>query len=170
MLVSKRNLPATAWTTCGQMSLPMLAVLIPGAKKQLGIAGAFGMRGGITLPIQGRGIDWGFLTFSTNSSSDLDDLGACLGDAMLLCGVAASRMCQFQAPFQASPTRSMLSAHEIEVLRWCATGKTSWAISEILRISERTVNFHLGRIYQRLGVRTRSAACAIAIAQQIIRL
>jgi DNA-binding CsgD family transcriptional regulator len=36
-----------------------------------------------------------------------------------------------------------LSNREIEVLKWAALGKTSWEMSMILEISERTVNFHL---------------------------
>ena len=122
VLVSKRNLPATAWTTCGQISLPMLAVLIPSVKKQLGIAGEFGMRGGITVPIQGRGIDWGFFTFSTNSSSELEDLGACLGDAMLLCGVAASRMASFTHSFQHRLKRYPPAARSARVKSRCCAG------------------------------------------------
>lgn len=32
---------------------------------------------------------------------------------------------------------------EVECLRWVARGKTSWEVSKILGISERTINFHI---------------------------
>lgn len=51
-----------------------------------------------------------------------------------------------------------LTAREREVLRWIALGKTDRDIGEILAISPRTVHKHLQRIYQKLGVETRTAA------------
>ena len=42
-------------------------------------------------------------------------------------------------------------------------GKSSSDISDVLSISPRTVQKHLERIYDKLGVETRSAAAAIAI-------
>jgi LuxR family quorum-sensing transcriptional regulator LasR len=41
-------------------------------------------------------------------------------------------------------------------------GKTSWAISVILRISERTVNFHVNNIMRKLGVIIRMQAVSVA--------
>ncbi len=51
-----------------------------------------------------------------------------------------------------------LSVREREVLMWLRCGKTSWAISVILRISERTVNFHVSNIMRKLGVINRMQA------------
>lgn len=61
-----------------------------------------------------------------------------------------------------------LSNREIEVLKWAALGKTSWEMSVILEISERTVNFHLTNSAEKIGVKGRCAACSAAIAQGII--
>jgi LuxR family quorum sensing-dependent transcriptional regulator len=47
--------------------------------------------------------------------------------------------------------RDLLTAREREVLRWVAGGKTSWEISVILRISERTVKFHLVEALRKLN-------------------
>jgi DNA-binding CsgD family transcriptional regulator len=60
-----------------------------------------------------------------------------------------------------SPARSALDGlteREREVLRWLAGGKTDKDIGDILGISPRTVHKHLQRIYQKLGVETRTAA------------
>ena len=51
-----------------------------------------------------------------------------------------------------------LSQREAEVLTHMAEGRTNLAISSILGISERTVEKHLERIYQKLGVESRTAA------------
>ena len=58
-----------------------------------------------------------------------------------------------------APTHS-LTPRETEVLHWLAAGKTNKDIATILAISPRTVEKHLGRIFQYLGVETRTAAAA----------
>jgi DNA-binding NarL/FixJ family response regulator len=65
---------------------------------------------------------------------------------------------------------NVLSNREIEVLRLAAIGKTSWEISSILEISERTVNFHLNNTAAKLGVNGRRAACSLAISKGLISL
>ena len=64
--------------------------------------------------------------------------------------------------------RAELSQKEKEVLKWLKEGKTSWEISVILRISERTVNFHINNIKQKLEAVSRTHALAIAIEQGLI--
>lgn len=44
-----------------------------------------------------------------------------------------------------------LTQREIECVQWAAQGKTSWEISRILSVSERTVNFHLSNSMQKTG-------------------
>lgn len=56
-----------------------------------------------------------------------------------------------------------LTAREAEVLLWISYGKSNADISEVLSISPRTVQKHLERVYEKLGVETRAAAAAIAI-------
>jgi DNA-binding CsgD family transcriptional regulator len=51
-----------------------------------------------------------------------------------------------------------LSLRETEVLHHVAKGQTNEDISSILKISERTVEKHLERVYKKLGVDTRTAA------------
>lgn len=56
-----------------------------------------------------------------------------------------------------------LSAREREVLEWTAAGRRQIEIAAILGLSERTVENHLRRIRQRLGVTTTAQAISIAI-------
>lgn len=57
-----------------------------------------------------------------------------------------------------------LTRRETEVLAWVAEGKTSAEIASILGMGRRAVEKHLEHIYPKLGVETRTAAAARALA------
>ena len=100
------------------------------------------------------------------------DFQACL-DALLAIGEAAAgveairphlchlyrlaRALEAAQPSQWAPGQG-LTAREQEVMRWLCAGKTDRDIGDILGISPRTVHKHLQRIYEKLGVETRTAA------------
>lgn len=56
-----------------------------------------------------------------------------------------------------------LTPREREVLEWVAAGKTSRDIASILGASARTIEKHLERIYEKLGVENRTAAAMRAL-------
>nr|WP_312822132.1 LuxR family transcriptional regulator AbaR [Acinetobacter oleivorans] len=56
-----------------------------------------------------------------------------------------------------------LTNREKEVLRWTAEGKTSAEIAQILGVTERTVNFHLGNSMQKLNVNNKISAAIRAV-------
>ena len=78
-------------------------------------------------------------------------------DSILLLEETATR------PEPAVLARLGLSFREAEVLACVTAGKTNPAIGAVLRISSRTVQTHLDRIYRKLGVETRTAAAARAL-------
>lgn len=51
-----------------------------------------------------------------------------------------------------------LSERELEVLKWCADGKTSGEIASILAVSENTINFHVKNSIAKLHVSNKTAA------------
>ena len=61
-----------------------------------------------------------------------------------------------------------ISAREKQVLKWLRKGKSSWDISQILEISERTVNFHINNIMKKFDAITRTQALAIAVENGLI--
>lgn len=63
-----------------------------------------------------------------------------------------------------------LTTRESEVLKWASIGKTCWEIGKILRISERTVKFHLGNTFAKLNVVNRSQAVAKALGLGLLSL
>lgn len=57
-----------------------------------------------------------------------------------------------------APEIPHLSPREVEVLKLSADGKTAYEIARILSLSERTVNFHVHRAIEKLGVCNKIAA------------
>ena len=56
-----------------------------------------------------------------------------------------------------------LSNRELEVLSWCARGKTNHDIGTVLAVSPRTIQKHLEHAFEKLGVENRTAAVMRAI-------
>ena len=61
-----------------------------------------------------------------------------------------------------------LTEREEEVLKWVASGKSNYAISTVLNISENTVSKHMKNIHRKLGVKSRQHAVAKAITSNLI--
>jgi len=61
---------------------------------------------------------------------------------------------------EALALRFRLTAREAEVLYWVAQGKTNRDVGEILGTSPKTVTKHLERVFEKLGVETRTAAAS----------
>lgn len=55
-----------------------------------------------------------------------------------------------------------LSNREVAVLRWTADGKTAGEIASIMRITERTVNFHIGNAAAKLNAANKTSAAVKA--------
>ena len=73
-------------------------------------------------------------------------------------------------PAQSDDSRSEyeLTARELEVLRLLVLGLTDREIADVLFISPRTAQGHVGRIYDKLGVNSRSGAVATALGAGLV--
>ena len=60
---------------------------------------------------------------------------------------------------------SDLTLREMEILEYLLGGHTNRAIAATMCISEKTVEFHLNRIYTKIGMRTRMLAGMWAMQQ-----
>jgi LuxR family quorum-sensing system transcriptional regulator SolR len=76
-------------------------------------------------------------------------------------GIEAER--EKRVPIEIDP-----AAREREVLRWAAEGKTAAEIGGILGIAERTVNFHIRNIFEKLGAANKVQAVVKAISGGLI--
>lgn len=62
----------------------------------------------------------------------------------------------------------LVSARELDCLRWAAAGKSAWEASIILGISQRTVRFHLNSAREKLNCANTTQAVAKAVSHQLI--
>lgn len=56
--------------------------------------------------------------------------------------------------------RPSLTFKEVEVLKWCAQGKSYWETSLLMSVSERTVKFHMNNVFKKLNVGNKAQAVA----------
>ena len=159
--------PPSGWNSLGQNSYVAPPELRKPLKRRLIMTGEFGIHSGITVPLRAPGIDWAFLSLTSNQRHHPREFDNALLIATYFTNCLQAAISRIDVA--ATPDLA-LSAREREILRWSAIGKTSWETSTILDISERTVNFHLQRAAAKLGVKGRRAAVARAIALGIIRL
>jgi DNA-binding CsgD family transcriptional regulator len=69
----------------------------------------------------------------------------------------------FESVSGIGPSLGELTSRQTEILAWVAEGKRNDEISKILLISPRTVQHHLERVYERLGVENRTAAARMLL-------
>ena len=105
--------------------------------------------------------------FSERDRECLEVIRPHLGNFYRL-SVAANRPCDAPASPETSARSAALTLpltpREHDVLHWLAAGKTDRDIGAILDISPRTVHKHLQRLYEKLGVESRTAAVVRALA------
>jgi LuxR family quorum sensing-dependent transcriptional regulator len=85
--------------------------------------------------------------------------------AAVYCGLKLGEFAQRQPSIS-----DLLSTRERECLRWVASGKTDWDISEILGISQQTVHKHVSNALKKLNAATRAQAVAVALTTRQITL
>ena len=96
-----------------------------------------------------------------------DDLVACIRDVLAgktyLAPAAAAKLAE-------DVTRVQLTPRELAALRLMADGQSNKEIANELGISDRTVKTHLGHLFEKLGVTSRTEAVKIATRRGLVRL
>jgi two-component system NarL family response regulator len=96
-----------------------------------------------------------------------DDLIGCIRDVLAgktyLAPAAAAKLAE-------GVTRVQLTPREMATLRLMADGKSNKEIASDLAISERTVKTHLGHLFEKLGVTSRTEAIKVATRRGLVRL
>ena len=97
----------------------------------------------------------------------LKDISACIHDVLAgktyLAPTAAAKLAEGVARVQLTP-------RELSALRLMADGKSNKEIASTLGISERTVKTHLGHLFEKLGVTSRTEAAKVAARRGLVRL
>jgi two-component system NarL family response regulator len=96
-----------------------------------------------------------------------DALIACIRDVLAgktyLAPAAAAKLAE-------DVTRVQLTPRELATLRSMANGKANKEIASELGISDRTVKTHLGHLFEKLGVTSRTEAVKVATRRGLVRL
>jgi DNA-binding CsgD family transcriptional regulator len=61
------------------------------------------------------------------------------------------------------PSDDVFSAQDLQILRWIIAGKTDRDIGTLMGLSAKTVNYHVEKMKQRLGVCTRVQLAVAAL-------
>jgi DNA-binding CsgD family transcriptional regulator len=133
-------------------------------------ASEFGLRAGLTMPVHSPQGELGILSFTVNRPDAAAQAitAEALPHVQLLASHLHEAVRRVSGLVDADDSRPLLTAREKECLRWAADGKTSWEIAQLLRTSERTINFHLNNAMQKLDVCNRQHAVAKAALQGMI--
>jgi LuxR family quorum sensing-dependent transcriptional regulator len=138
----------------------------PLAHKVMCEATEFRLRAGYTVPLFTRSGDQGGMTFGGERFEASPDAKKALHlIAIYGHGKARAIAMARQRTVVATPK---LSAREIEVLKWCAAGKTNSAIADILLVSATTIETHIARACRKLDCMNRTHAVAEAMRARLI--
>jgi DNA-binding CsgD family transcriptional regulator len=131
-----------------------------------------GVRRGLTIPIHGPKGELGI--FSLNSQLNDEEFERLTSttqhDAQVLAYHFHDAVRRTFKAREVVPPPIALTEREVEILRWTAAGKTAWEIGSILRISERTVNFHVQNVMEKFGVHNKTHAAAKALGMGLFAL
>jgi DNA-binding CsgD family transcriptional regulator len=131
----------------------------------------FGIRRGLTVPIHGPGGELGIMSLYSDLSDRefLQAVQTTQHDLHVMSIHFHDAVQRTLAYGEQIPKPIPLTDREVEILRWTASGKTAWEIGSILKISERTVNFHLQNLMGKLGVHNKTHAAAKAMSFGLIQ-
>ena len=63
-----------------------------------------------------------------------------------------------------------LTSKEVDILQWIKHGKSNAEIAEILPLSVKTIEYHVGNVLKKLGAANRTTAVVIAIKHRLLAL
>lgn len=141
-------------------------------------AASFGYKSGVTIPLHGPRGEVGTLSFSMNETEAFESsrkhIHETLAELVLIrdlsLGSFLPLLDRARQQKELQSEQYILSDRAVEILTWCALGKTSWEISKICGCSEANINFHLNKARRLLGVHSRKAATIKAYSLGLISL
>lgn len=160
---------------CATRCIPILwspqAFSNPTAERLMHEAQDHGLASGASFAIHGRRGEMAMLSLASSSAPKAgnSDVLHVLGAAQLLACYLHEAVQRVVLSKEALPIgETRLTGREKECLLWASEGKTAWEIAKIVRVSERTVVFHLQNAARKMGVTTRQHAVARALSMNLI--
>lgn len=139
-------------------------------RKVMGEAAEHGLRDGATAAVHSPQGEMAVLSFALSQPGPegRETVANALAQVQLLSAYVHETVRRVAGLSQPGPDAG-LTPREGDCLRWAADGKTSWEIGQILKIPERTVNFHLNNAVEKLDARNRQHAVAKAALQGVVQ-
>lgn len=154
---------------CATRSTPLIwePAIFSGAKQRemYEEASSYGLRSGITLPFHGAKGELGIMCFVSDAKPNQKfyrEAAHHLPYYSLLRDFAFESSLRF-AKLESQETPPVLTPRELECLKWCAAGKSTWDIAQILSCSEAVVNFHFGNLRRKFNANNRRQVVIKAI-------
>lgn len=113
---------------------------------------------GLMIPVPGRGMVW----FHAEDGHDLEPI------KLVLQALGLHVFHRLELLVDLPRKEIALTPREREVITWVALGKTDWDIGEILKISSRTVEWHIQHVMKKLGATSRTQAAVLAFRDGLI--
>jgi LuxR family quorum-sensing transcriptional regulator LasR len=166
-----------AFTHCTSKSIPLIwspdIFSARGQKEMYEEACGHGLRSGVTLPIHGALGEMGILCFVTDAKP-----GKCfqqeahnrLPELSYFRDFIFETSLRFMKPAESPEKVPPITRCELECLKWCAAGKSSRAIAQILNCSVATVDFHFTNLRNKFNVSSRLQVVAKALLYGLINL
>ena len=134
-------------------------------------ASSYGIKSGITLPMHGAKGELGIVCFVSDTRPDKrfhNDAYRNIPALSYFRDFILESSLKFIKPSRESNRLVSVTDRELECLKWSAAGKSSWDIGQILNCSEANVNYHFGKLYRKLNIKSRQQAIAKAISLGLI--
>lgn len=120
-----------------------------------------GLHGGISIPVHGARGE----SYAVSLASDTPHPDVLVHAPKMQVIAAQFHLAYTQVARDQNHPNSLvrLTERERECLTWTARGKSAWAISMILGVSEHTVNFHIKGVMKKLQTANRIQAVVLAV-------
>ena len=131
-------------------------------------AAELGLAYGISIPLKAHTGEICIFSLATANGVEIDRR---FNDALSSAQTFATELFNSLTRINLTPSnkKEILTARELECIFWACEGKTTWEMSQILDIAERTVIFHLTSATKKLGAVNRQHAVAKAITSGLIK-
>jgi len=138
------------------------------ARQMFEEARAFGIGGGVSVPVYGPGGDRGLLSLSGRATGAA--FSAIVREFLPVMHLVAhqAHAAMMERLMQSAHDEIRLTEQERECLTWTLRGKTAWEIAHIIGRSRATVNFHLQKSSRKLGTSSKHQAATKAMQAGLI--
>jgi LuxR family quorum-sensing transcriptional regulator LasR len=162
---------------CARKSIPLIwspeIFSTKKSKEMYEAACSYGLRSGVTLPIHGAQGEMGILSFVTNTKLDKhfqQEASRMLPELSYLRDVIFETSLRFMKPSKSWEKSPSVTPRELECIKWCAAGKSSWEIAKIFHRSESAVNLHFSNLRRKFSVSSRQQVVVKAMRSGLIHL